>query len=226
MQNNNNVIDYFSLNNPISKIRSRVSMQARKRMFSLFLEIMKPNSKDSVVDIGVTPDTSLIESNYFEKLYPYKDKLTATSIENISHLKQIYPQVRFITTSAYTLPFQDNEFDVLFCSAVLEHTGTYTNQRRFINECLRVCKSFFMTTPDKSFPIEMHTMLPLLHWLPNKYMKLAFNFLGKGIYADQAHLNLLDTKQALALFPDTVKVNLIKLKTFGLPSNLIIYGYK
>lgn len=219
-------IDYFSLNNPLSKIRSRVSMSARARMYTLFIQKMKPCAKDTVLDVGVTPDTSLIESNYFEKLYPHKDKITATSIENVSNLKQLYPQIKFITTSAYSLPFKDHQFDILFCSAVLEHTGSRKQQQRFINECLRVCKRFFITTPNKDFPIEMHTMIPFLHWLPHKYMKLAFNFLGKGIYADQAHLNLLDAKQALALFPNTVKVNLIKHKTFGFPSNLIIYGYK
>lgn len=222
----NNAIDYFSLNNPLSKLRSRVSMNARNRMFNLFLELMKPSAKETVLDVGATPDTSLVESNYFEKLYPYKNKITATSIEDVSNLKKLYPQIRFITTSAYSLPFKDRQFEILFCSAVLEHTGSHKQQKRFIDECLRVCKRYFITTPNKGFPIEMHTMIPLLHWLPNKYMKPALKLLGKGIYADKSHLNLLNTSQALNLFPSSCKPHLVTLKTFGFPSNIIMYGNK
>ena len=40
---------------------------------------------------------------------------------------------------------------------------------QLIAECSRVAKRMvFLTTPNRWFPIEVHTALPLIHWLPGK----------------------------------------------------------
>ena len=82
-------------------------------------------------------------------------------------LEQMYPGVRFLIADALNLPFSDGSFDYVHSSAVLEHVGSAANQKRMVAECLRVArKGVCLTTPNRWFPVEFHTQLPLVHWLP------------------------------------------------------------
>ena len=50
---------------------------------------------------------------------------------------------------------------------MIEHVGGEEEQRRFVAEALRVGRRAFITTPNRWFPVEVHTRLPLVHWLPD-----------------------------------------------------------
>ncbi len=78
-----------------------------------------------------------------------------------------YPSARYVQGDALELPFADGEFDVVFSNAVIEHVGGREQQRRFVEEALRVARRAFITTPNRWFPVEVHTLLPLVHWLPD-----------------------------------------------------------
>lgn len=68
------------------------------------------------------------------------------------------------------LPFVDDSFDVVFSNAVVEHIGGPREARRFLDESRRVARLLVIhTTPNRWFPIETHTRLPLLHWLPRRF---------------------------------------------------------
>ena len=65
------------------------------------------------------------------------------------------------------LPFDDATFDVAFSNAVVEHVaGGREGQRQFVHELCRVARRVFVTTPNRFFPLEVHTLLPFAHWLP------------------------------------------------------------
>ena len=68
-------------------IASKISMQFRQKMFTKFMLSIKPNAKDRVLDIGVTSDDKYQELNYFERLYPYKDKITCVGTHMVVILK-------------------------------------------------------------------------------------------------------------------------------------------
>jgi hypothetical protein len=57
------------------------------------------------------------------------------------------------------------------------------------------------TTPNKRFPVELHTFLPLLHWLPDPAYRKALRRLGQSHFAEVENLNLLDGPTFLSLFP-------------------------
>jgi SAM-dependent methyltransferase len=217
-------VDYFSSTHPLRKAATEVAFRARKGMFDYFKRVMPVTPQAAVLDVGVTPDRSLKDSNFFEQFYPYKNKITATSIEDAAFLEEQYPGLTFVQTGGVELPFADNSFDIVFCSAVLEHVGNRANQQKFIEELLRVSRYFFITTPNRQFPVEMHTFLPLVHWLPQRQHQAVLRKLGMTFWAATENLNLLAPGDFLKLFPEYAEIKLHRHRLLGLPSNLIGYG--
>lgn len=217
-------IDYFSIRHPLRGQASRISFRVRRNIYCRFMTIMKPRPSDRVLDVGATPDEILPESNFFEILYPYRNHLTVTGIEDASFLEERYPGLRFVRTNTDTLPFDDQSFDIVFCSAVLEHVGGREHQRRFVHELLRVSRKFFITTPNRQFPVEFHTFLPLIHWLPQPMHQRILRQLGLAFWSQTDNLNLLTPRALKSLFPATADVHIDRFKLLGLPSNLAAWG--
>lgn len=218
------MIDYFSLGHPLTRLRSHYALRARRRMFELFIDAFHPSMDTRVLDLGVTPDESLPESNFFERLYPYRGNLTAASFEDAGAIEKSFPGVTFVRIPQRSLPFANREFDIVFCSAVLEHVGSREQQRQFIAEALRVGRNFFFTTPNRYFPLEFHTLLPLIHWLPQSMHQALLRVMGFGFWANTENLNLLAPGELAALFPDGASLSIKLIRLFGWPSNIIAYG--
>jgi SAM-dependent methyltransferase len=185
-----NFINYGKYNN--ASLFLRIGENARRKMFACFMDIVKPSANDTVLDIGVTPNNGPVANNFFEKLYPYTRNITMCSIEDASCLEQDFPGAKFVRNyPGQPLPFGNKQFDVVVCWAVIEHVGDYPQQFDFLNELLRVGKRLYLTTPNKLFPIELHTALPFVHWLPRKIHQRILKILGITFYADTKNLNLL-----------------------------------
>lgn len=215
-------VDYFGYGNPFLRMKTFFSCRARKKMYLKFEQMLHPLKTDEVLDLGVTPDTDLRDSNFFEKLYPYKDKLTVASVEDCDFLVEEYGLKAFVKNkSKERLPFDNEQFDILFCSAVLEHVGTREDQRFFLEECMRVSKKIFVTTPNRYFPIEMHTFLPFLHWLPWKIFQKIVRRLKGEFWADINNLNLVSGKDIKKMFGEK-NICISYIKTWGWNSNLVI----
>ena len=193
-------------------------------MLHRFLTALQPGPKTRVLDLGVTPDLVLPESNHFEQRYPFPSSLTAASIEDIAPLRQRFPNIEFVRIGPGRLEFADDSFDLVFCSAVLEHVGNEEQQRQFIAEVMRVGKAFFLTTPNRWFPLEFHTLLPLLHWLPQPRHQQILRALGKPFWASTDNLNLLSAGRLRGLFPAQQPVAIERVRLFGWTSNLIAHG--
>jgi len=217
--------DYFQLKNPLTRWKSKISYKARQKMYAHFMEITSPSEKSNLLDIGVTPDTSLPESNFLEKWYPWTNNIVMTSVEDASNLESEFIGAKFVrTVSGMKFPFDDKQFDIVFCSAVLEHVGDYPEQAFFIQECLRVGKKIYITTPNKNFPVEMHTYLPFVHLLPRKIHQGILRFLGMDFFAKTENLNLLTPKKIKQLLPSNIFSYKISYnKTFGFKSNIILF---
>lgn len=217
-----NAIDYFSYDNPFLKVKTLFSNRARKKMYVRFEQSIQPKKTDEVLDLGVTPDVKLEDSNFFEKLYPYKNRLTIASIEDCGFLVEEYGLKEFVQNKPKEpLPFTDGQFDILFCSAVLEHVGTRQDQKFFLEECMRISKKIFLTTPNRYFPVEMHTFLPFLHWLPwNIFQKIVRKTKGE-FWADINNLNLVSGRDIKKMFGEST-FEISYVKTLGWKSNLIL----
>jgi SAM-dependent methyltransferase len=203
---------------------TKIALRTRRVMYEAFIESLAPSAHMTILDIGVTPDRENEGSNFLEKWYPYPAQITATSIENASYLESDYPGLRFVQTSGKELPFADREFDIAFSSAVIEHVGDRANQRYFLQEMLRVSKRFFITTPDRWFPIELHTFLPIVHWLPQKHHQRLLTMLGMTAWGMTDNLNLMSERELRNLFPDGVSPSIGGPRTLGMRSNLVACG--
>jgi hypothetical protein len=154
----------------------------------------------NVLDVGVTSDRKLASSHFFEDLYPYPERITALSNQEASWMQTHYKGLTFVQSSALSMPFVDNCFDLVFSNAVIEHVGSSENQRQFLGECIRVAKQFvFITTPNRYHPMEFHTVLPLIHFLPKKLHRVILNKMGMKFFAREENLNLLSKRDLLGL---------------------------
>ena len=199
-------------------------------MFQAFMTEFTPDRRETILDIGVTSDQSYTSSNYLEALYPYKDKITAAGLdEGAGFLESIYPGLNFVCANALALPFADSSFDLVHSSAVLEHVGCIENQAKMISECLRVCRrGICLTTPNRWFPIEVHTKIPFIHWLPKDWGRVVFRRFGYDFFAREENLNLMtatELRRILNRYPQC-RYSFASMRLCGWVSNLVLMAHK
>jgi SAM-dependent methyltransferase len=158
----------FSL---IEKIADSISARSRKKKFDQFLRFVSPQSHETLVDVGVNTEEYSATDNYLEKFYSYPENITAVGFGDFSVFRERYPKIKTLEGDGRALPFGDNSFDIAYSNAVIEHVGsTPADQLQFLTELIRVSKRGYLTTPNRHFPIEIHTRTPLLHLLLPKKM--------------------------------------------------------
>jgi SAM-dependent methyltransferase len=154
----------------VTRTAARVSLRSRERKLRLFLELFDPGPETTVVDVGVTdaPFGSGSSDNFFEALYPWPERITAVGHTELDRFAAAFPTVTTLRADGRELPFGDRQFDLGFSNAVVEHVaGGRDGQRRFLAELCRVAGRVFVTTPNRLFPVDPHSLLPFVHWLPD-----------------------------------------------------------
>jgi|tagenome__1003787_1003787.scaffolds.fasta_scaffold20706814_2 hypothetical protein len=153
----------------LRRAATRVSLRSRERKLSLFLDTFRPGPETTVLDVGVT-DAAFgggSTDNFFEALYPWPERITAVGHTGLDRFAAAFPLVTPVCSDGRALPFADGAFELGFSNAVVEHVaGGREGQRRFVHELCRVAGRVFVTTPNRWFPLDPHTLLPFAHWLP------------------------------------------------------------
>lgn len=182
-------------------LADKISAYNRDRKWRLFLEQLEPHAGLSVLDVGFNAEEYSSVDNYIEKHYPYPERITALGLGSPEAFEARYPSVRAVRYDGGTFPFSDKEFDVCWSNAVIEHVGDREQQLAFLREIRRVSRRAFITTPNKRFPIEVHTRTPLLHWLPKPIFERYLHAIGKG-WATGRYMNLLSWGEIRRLLAD------------------------
>lgn len=190
------------------RLVDEISLRSRRRKFALFMETMAPTGGTTVLDVGADDlgfgdEGGCGTMNFFEELYPWPEQVTALGLTPGDRFRERYPRIRYVQGDALELPFADGEFDVVFSNAVIEHVGGRELQRSFVAEALRVARRAFVTTPNRWFPVEVHTRLPLVHWLPDAVSHRAYD-LARKPWAKENHL--LGPGALRDLFPGDVRI--------------------
>lgn len=199
----------------LARVAARASLWNRRRKFELFMRTVRPGPGTRIVDVGVgdtgfrTEPGVAASHNFFEALYPWPEQITAVSDVPLPNFAREFPQVRCVTASGTDLPFGDDELDVAFSNAVVEHVGRREEQRRFVHELCRVAPVVFLSTPNRWFPVETHTLVPLAHWLPRPAADRTLAALRRKRWRG---VNLLTKRELLALFPPGVRPRVLEAR--------------
>jgi ubiquinone/menaquinone biosynthesis C-methylase UbiE len=176
-----------------------------------------------VLDVGFCNQETVETDNFIEKHYPYPRMLTALGTETPTIFRDRYPEVNCIQYDGTTFPFRNASFDVCWSNAVIEHVGDRTAQLRFLREISRVAQQAFITTPNKFFPIEVHTLTPFLHLLPKPVFDSYLRKIGKA-WATGEYMNLLSLGDLRRLLhqADITDFKILKNKLLGFTLDFVV----
>jgi SAM-dependent methyltransferase len=159
-------------------------------MYALFVRELQPTESTSILDVGIS-DEEGPETNMLEKQHPWPASITCAGLGDGKALLRTYPGLSYVRLNgSLGLPFRDKAFDVAWSNAVLEHVGGRGQRAAFLRELIRVSRSVFVTVPNRWFPIEHHTGIPLLHWSARLF-RAAVSSTSLRYWSDPSNLDFL-----------------------------------
>lgn len=200
----------------------KLTVYARQRMFSHFMKVMTPTNATTILDFGAS-EAENEEANILEKSYPYREKITCAGLGDGAEILAAYPEISYVSVMAGApLPFADNSFDIAYSNAVFEHVGSKEVRHFLLNELNRVAVRVYIATPNRWFPIEHHTAIPLIHFWPKGFRKFTSN--GKYSYwslpQNLQFLSLGDLRHVFSLAGMNVKSGYTGLYASVFSSNI------
>jgi len=216
-------LTYSASLGPIDRAKNHFALKVRRRVFELFMHECQTGPESRVADLGVSGHRDHPAHYFFEVLYPYTDHLTAVgqAREDADWYSEQFSGLTFLEADLHDIPLPDNYFDAAICNAVVEHAGTREQQASLVREVCRVSRQVLFTTPNKQFPIELHTFVPLVHWFPDPLFRAVLRRLGFGALARVETLHPLDMRSFLRLFPKERDNRRLSLGAWHLPTNLV-----
>jgi SAM-dependent methyltransferase len=167
---------YATARGPLARIASPLASRARKRRHEQFWALTGVSSEARVLDLGCG-------ALGLRALEPGLD-ITGVDLTE----RPAYPGPFVRADAAAGLPFADGEFDLVYCSSVIEHVPP-ARRAAFAAELRRVGRGWLVQTPARSFPIEPHSLLPGAHWLPVSLRKPYWRLGAAGQWEDIALLS-------------------------------------
>ena len=210
---------------------NELSAKSRTQKLRIFFQMLGLTERDRVLDVGGECDPTC-ESIQLCESYPWKHRLTILNYDGrvLKLLNQQHPEISTVLGDARSLPFLAKSFDVIYSNAVIEHLGTWENQRAMACEIQRVARRWFVSTPNRWFPYEFHARVPLVSWLPPKFMTavcrhLCYNHVERRYRSgiDLSGLRLLSARNLRQLFPGS---QILPLRITFYPESLIVCGKK
>ena len=130
------------------------------------------NTINSICDVGTTEDLSNKSSNFLIKCFSHikiKNSITDQKIVDEFFDNKIQAS---ITSDLEISDIQKLKSDILISSATIEHVGCTANQRKMIENMIELSNKYIIiTTPNRYHPIEFHTKIPFLHYLPKDFIE-------------------------------------------------------
>lgn len=201
----------------LDNILKIILYKGRERIYKIFKKNIPLKKKYKLIDIGTSPILEKSENIILSK-YKWKENITCLSDQNCNILKKKYKKTKFFIGDAKKIKYDNNKFDIVYSSATIEHLGSYQNQLKAIKEMYRISRRFlFLTTPNRFFPIEMHTKLPFLHFLPKKIFRSILKYFGEKFFCYEKNLNLLSRKDLDNLCRDA------EIKNYKIVYNYLLF---
>lgn len=181
-------------------LAGRISVFARDRMYEHFIAVVGPDRESTILDFGVSEDITS-ESNALERKYPFPHQITCAGLGDGGLLKAAFPTVHHVILQKNTsLPFEDKQFTIAYSNAVFEHLGSDANRHAAAMELLRVAHRVYLTVPNRWFPIEHHTGIPLLHFHIGLFRRV-LRQTGLNYWANPQNLDFICKRRVARFIP-------------------------
>jgi SAM-dependent methyltransferase len=214
---------YYQVAAPRS-LGERLAIAARERIYDDFVRLCAPADADTILDVGVS-DVVTDAANMLEQKYPRQNRITAVGLGEGSAFRSAYPGAAYMRIEPNRpLPFADHSFAIATSNAVLEHVGSPANQTAFVAELARVARTVFITVPNRYFPVEHHTAVPLLHFWDATF-GVACRGLGKTEWLQERNLILMSRRRLVDLCPPALapRIGHTGLRLGPFSSNLYLF---
>ena len=210
------------------KFFENIILKKRYEIIEIIKEQINLNKINNVLDVGTTSDEQNTSSNLIVK-----------SLTNVSEFHSISDQK--ITSSFFkkTLQksiaenFSEEEIkklrsDLVVSSATIEHVGNNNNQKMMLSNMIKLSKNIIIiTTPNRFHPVDFHTKIPFIHWLPKTIHRKILKFLNLSFYSKEENLNLLSKSDFIQLAKDeNITYEFKYIRLLGFISNIIFIGKK
>jgi SAM-dependent methyltransferase len=173
---------YATARGPLARLAAPLAGRARARRHSAFFPTLPTSAR--VLDLGCGA----------LGLRALEPALDITGVDIAPH--GAYPGPFVQADAAKGLPFEDGEFDLVYCSSVIEHVPP-ARRAAFAAEARRVGRGWMVQTPARSFPVEPHSLLPGAHWLP---VSLRRRYWRLGAAGEWEEIALLSRAELEGLF--------------------------
>ena len=175
---------YGTARGPLARLAAPFAARARTRRHERFFAPLRLPVEARILDVGCG-------ALGLRALEPDRQITGVDLVQQPS-----YPGPFVLADASEGLPFGDGEFDLVYCSSVIEHVPP-ERRRAFAAELRRVGRGWFVQTPAYSFPIEPHSLLPGAHWLP---VRLRRPYWRLGATGGWEEIQLLRRRELEALF--------------------------
>ncbi len=179
---------YATAHGPLARLASPLAARARARRHERFFALTRLPEGARVLDVGCGA----------LGLRALEPDLDITGVDLAERPDYSGPFVR--ADAADGLPFAQDEFDLVYCSSVIEHVPP-SRRAAFASEIRRVGRGWFVQTPAYSFPLEPHSLLPFAHWLP---LRLRRPYWRLGAAGEWEEIELLRRADIESLFGPTL----------------------
>lgn len=205
----------------------KIIVKNRLKMVNLIENHFNDEELDDVLDIGSTNDFENESSNFLIK-----------NLKNFKNYKSISDQKielsffskalkKSITENFSDLELEEYKSDVVISNATIEHVGSLENQIKMCENIIKLSKKYFIViTPNRYHPVEFHSKLPLLHWLPKIIHRRILTLIGMKFLADEKNLNLLSYNDLVNIMKK-LNHNNYEIKNINFlffKSNLLLFG--
>lgn len=223
--------------NPIKKIVKNFSSKAREKRAKLFLENFALDESTKILDLGSESGANIYSILKSTSVAPENVFIADIDAGLIKKGKEEFGFNTVLIDEKGAIDFPDKFFDIVYCSSVIEHTtvdksevwefkngaefkkAAWKRQKAFAGEIIRLGKQYFVQTPSKTFPVESHTWLPFVGYLPREVLLPVLKTSNKfWVKAAEPDFNLLSEREMKNLFPGA---KIVREKSFGLTKSLM-----
>jgi hypothetical protein len=217
----------ITLVSAFSKVFGPLSRRFRRQRAEVLRDMVPEVTGGYVIDIGGSvPFWNLV----MDQLKPEKVEVFNVTEGRMKYgLQARDGNVEYHLYDGKQVPREDMVADLVICSSVMEHVPL-ENRMQVAKEIRRLGKRYYVQVPAPEFPIEMHFILPLIHWVPRRLGRLMapiapWRFLvGVGSEHAKAYFDetrLLTKRELKALFPEA---EIIVERFLGLPKSYMAFS--